>query len=538
MKLYNIYRTLHLAAVLLVVSSCSKDAPMPPADTEQGQPIAISITDNGYASDTRGAADAPDTRTMMLDYSSVFTEGDVCGLFVVRGTQTVYSNVKLTAEKDATSSGIVWKPESGTTVLGGLPDEHYYLYYPYQADMTGKTAASTGSALTDAEFFAPLIASWQPQKDQSTYAAYTASDLMTAKGTASTDANNTLQLSFSMAHRMALAVVELPTTIYKFSHSGNVIPDYVISTSAQFDADALPYAFPDGVYRYIVNPAEGAVLSAYDDGQRYEFSIKIAHHQQTGGSYKIYKVDGGRVEKPYVLHVGDYFLADGHLLPKDTDEAKVRAAKVVGIVFQTAPYRIGEAEKKALGGKAHALVMCVKSPADASWGTYHDTENLAYCDSKASHYNDISGYGNSEHIRTNRGSLDDYPAFKAAIDFNTVVPVPATTTGWYLPAVGQWWDIMQNLGGCPALALSDEQTSSETGIWGFKDQGDVVAALNNRMKYIADKDKTAFDNGRYWTASEARGAGVIWSVLNNSYVGRTVGVKYNHPLKVRPVLAF
>ena len=73
MKLYNIYRTLHLAAVLLVIASCSKDAPMPPADTEQGQPIAISITDNGYASDTRGAADAPDTRTMMLDYSSVFT---------------------------------------------------------------------------------------------------------------------------------------------------------------------------------------------------------------------------------------------------------------------------------------------------------------------------------------------------------------------------------------------------------------------------------------------------------------------------------
>ena len=38
----------------------------------------------------------------------------------------------------------------------------------------------------------------------------------------------------------------------------------------------------------------------------------------------------------------------------------------------------------------------------------------------------------------------NYPAFKAADDYNTTCPVPATTTGWYLPASGQWWDILQN----------------------------------------------------------------------------------------------
>ncbi|MCE8995173.1 hypothetical protein K0G45_25235, partial [Bacteroides thetaiotaomicron] len=56
-----------------------------------------------------------------------------CGLYVVRGTQTVYSNVKLTAERDADTGGLVWKTESPTPLAGGLLDEHYYFYYPYQA---------------------------------------------------------------------------------------------------------------------------------------------------------------------------------------------------------------------------------------------------------------------------------------------------------------------------------------------------------------------------------------------------------------------
>ncbi|MCS2815282.1 hypothetical protein NXX52_24890 [Bacteroides ovatus] len=54
-------------------------------------------------------------------------------LYVVRGTQTVYSNVKLTAERDADTGGLVWKTESPTPLTGGLLDEHYYFYYPYQA---------------------------------------------------------------------------------------------------------------------------------------------------------------------------------------------------------------------------------------------------------------------------------------------------------------------------------------------------------------------------------------------------------------------
>ena len=68
--------------------------------------------------------------------------------------------------------------------------------------MSGKTATPTGSALTDTEFFAPVgfrLAALRTTK--STHAAYTASDLMTAEGSATTGEDNTLHLSFTMNHR-------------------------------------------------------------------------------------------------------------------------------------------------------------------------------------------------------------------------------------------------------------------------------------------------------------------------------------------------
>ena len=71
------------------------------------------------------------SRAVENGYTTAFTEDDACGLYVARGTQTLYSNVKLTAERDAATGDLVWKSKDNTTLVGGLSDEHYYLYYPY-----------------------------------------------------------------------------------------------------------------------------------------------------------------------------------------------------------------------------------------------------------------------------------------------------------------------------------------------------------------------------------------------------------------------
>ena len=548
MKIQNIYHLLQAALLLLLVVSCTQEEF--PAAQDKALQLTISVTDGGYTS-TEGKT----TRAVENGYTTEFTEGDACGLYMVRGGKPVYSNVKLTAEKDAATGGIMWKTD-GTTLAAGMDGESYYLYYPYQADMAGKTATpAEGAVMTDAEFFKPLIDGWQPGDDQSTHAAYTASDLMTAGGS-TTGTGNTIHLSFAMKHRMALAVIEMPKTVYKFIDAN--VPDYTVGAEATFTGTAKPLRMADGTYRYLVHSSMPTIEGCYDGGNR-EFTITTSASHPVVGEYKRYKVDGAAetiknvtYAESGIARIGDFYCTKdngttGYLIPKEADETTVQAATVVGIVFQTDKSRIGAKEKEKLGGEGnvHGLVMAVKNIATRqAWGLFGMDEGLTTCRTKADNYNDISGYGNCEHIRTNRGNFDSYPAFKAAYDYNTTCPVPATTTGWYLPASGQWWDILQNLGGCPALADVTQQTSPDPDIaeeFLWKSQGDVPAALNKWMENIAVGDKDTFNNLVSFCSSSEHSKYHTWYWILNNFQGMVRCIwasKFDGSDNVRPVLAF
>lgn len=550
MKIQNIYHLLQAALLLLLVSCTQEEFP---AAQDKARQLTISVTDGGYTSAVENMKTRVETRAVENGYTTEFTEGDACGFYMVRGGKPVYSNVKLTAEKDAATGGIMWKTD-GTTLAAGMDGESYYLYYPYQADMAGKTATpAEGAVMTDAEFFKPLIDGWQPGDDQSTHAAYTASDLMTAGGS-TTGTGNTIHLSFAMKHRMALAVIEMPKTVYKFIDAN--VPDYTVGAEATFTGTAKPLRMADGTYRYLVHSSMPTIEGCYDGGNR-EFTITTSASHPVVGEYKRYKVDGAAetiknvtYAESGIARIGDFYCTKdngttGYLIPKEADETTVQAATVVGIVFQTDKSRIGQAEKNALGGKdkVHGLVMSVKNIATRqAWSLFHKDEGLTTCKTKADNYNDISGYGNCEHIRTNRGNFDSYPAFKAAYDYNTTCPVPATTTGWYLPASGQWWDILQNLGGCPALADVTQQTSPDiAGEFLWKSQGDVPAALNKWMENIAVGDKDTFNNLVSFCSSSEHSTYHTWYWILNNFQGMVRCIwesKFDGSDNVRPVLAF
>ena len=550
MKIQNIYHLLQAALLLLLVSCTQEEFP---AVQDKAQQLTISVTDGGYTSAVENMKTRVETRAVENGYTTEFTEGDACGFYMVRGGKSVYSNVKLTAEKDAATGGIMWKTD-GTTLAAGMDGESYYLYYPYQADMAGKTATpAEGAVMTDAEFFKPLIDGWQPGDDQSTHAAYTASDLMTAGGS-TTGTGNTIHLSFAMKHRMALAVIEMPKTVYKFIDAN--VPDYTVGAEATFTGTAKPLRMADGTYRYLVHSSMPTIEGCYDGGNR-EFTITTSASHPVVGEYKRYKVDGAAetiknvtYAESGIARIGDFYCTKnngttGYLIPKEADETTVQAAKVVGIVFQTDKSRIGAKEKEKLGGEGnvHGLVMAVKNIATRqAWGLFGMDEGLTTCRTKADNYNDISGYGNCEHIRTNRGNFDSYPAFKAAYDYNTTCPVPATTTGWYLPASGQWWDILQNLGGCPALADVTQQTSPDiAGEFLWKSQGDVPAALNKWMENIAVGDKDTFNNLVSFCSSSEHSKYHTWYWILNNFQGMVRCIwasKFDGSDNVRPVLAF
>ena len=547
MKIQNIYHLLQAALLLLLVSCTQEEFP---AVQDKAQQLTISVTDGGYTSAVENMKTRVETRAVENGYATAFTEGDACGLFVVRDGKVTTENIKLTATQ--ADGKPAWTLPQGTTLYYNSADR-YFLYYPYQETLEG-TVAPTGT--DDAAFFADVISKWQPKADQSDYKdGYTASDLMTAVGqVGNKDANGKRQLTFSTTHRMAMAVIEMPGTLCKFGD----YPDIVYSTcpNPDFTGEAKPYP-ASGLYRYLVHPAAGGELTvSYDDnGTTREFAIPIVGNSLVAGSYKTYKVDGGTTIEEYasyaesgIVRIGDFYCtkdngATGYLIPKEADASVVQAADVVGIVFQTDKSRIGAKEKEKLGGedKVHGLVMALKDAStNQEWEPYGTDEGLTKCDTKAKNYNDLSGYGNCEHIRTNRGNFDNYPAFMAAYDYNTTCPVPATTTGWYLPASGQWWDILQNLGGCLTLADKAQQTSTNSDNYNFYwgNQGNVSAALNAWMKKIATDSKNNFRSGDwFWSSSEYSDGGAWNWCVGSSGVYCEWHDKY-YSRNVRPVLAF
>lgn len=304
-------------------------------------------------------------------------------------------------------------------------------------------------------------------------------------------------------------------------------------------------------------------------GKRYAYTITVKANgidvqSVTSGTWVANgeeNVTSKRVKQRFTadeLKIGDYFYsdgtwsdgglrkiyADGSMHIDYYKPGPLRGKTVVGIVFQTDKSRIGKKEKEKLGGedKVHGLVMAVKNANAAEkviWSNelrYLDLLND--CVSKSNNYSDINGYGNCESIRSLEGNFDKYPALQAVDGYNTTCPVPTTTTGWYLPSSGQWWDILQNLGGCPALADGYQQTSSDINEFFWSNQGNVPDALNKWMWGIDGWDKFSYYH-QFWSSSKFKGNTMRYWVANSDD-GR-ISCRWgnvNFQLYVRPVLAF
>lgn len=453
----NILHILWAAAVIpLALASCRQEVIPGETDGSDAQPFLITVTDGGYASETTAGTGKAGSRATENGYTTAFTAGDQCGLYIVRGGEIVYDNICLTATADA-DGNLTWQAPEGTNLGGGLPDEYYFLYYPYQTEMTDKvTVANAASA--DAAFFAPLISGWQPKADQSDYTDYTASDLMTASGTTSY-ADGKLSLSFRMTHRMAMAVIEMPETVYKFTNSPTV-PDYTIAASADFSSKNKPCLMSDGSYRYLVNPeaqgeGEGATLAgSYDDGYKEFF---ITPSIETAGYYKTYKVDGGYKEITHTLQAGDFYLKDGTLLSKDAVLTDAQKAACVGIVFW-----VGDATatdqvlKRDFPQCTHGLVVSLKETQSAwqmicdpqssiqSWaepqefykqGGYYALNKDVILGTES--LGDIQGYNNTQILKAYDEAFASYPV-TILNSFGVItegVTLPEDkTSGWYLPS--------------------------------------------------------------------------------------------------------
>lgn len=106
---------------------------------------------------------------------------------------------------------------------------------------------------------------------------------------------------------------------------------------------------------------------------------------------------------------------------------------------------------------------------------------------------------------------DNFPPFDAARNYSVPLPLKRTS-GWYLPSIGQWVDVIQNLG---------QVTFHENR---YFDQS--VALLNMASLNIGED---------YYWSSTGKKSFVLWSVTFSHGIVRTYS--YLESFRVRPVAA-
>lgn len=469
--------------VALTAGSCADEGfdPAPAPGTATATSLTITVTDGAYA-----PAESPDgstlaTRAVERGYGTEFTAEDRIGLYAVeiyKGNRRKlrYENLCLTYD------GTGWTPPPGTPLTHSTPEggETVYLaYYPYQDDMTDKfdidAVEPSSIKTTEARyFFRDLINGWVPASDQSTYAAYTASDLMVSLGTVTngTDGSYSSELRFVMEHQMALAVIRVPSTEYTYTETVSGIEtekSYRLYTGMNTGDCWQENSHTE---RHLVNPQllykiiTGSYYTAGFEKRRFkvttfELSVGIP------GIYRLYTIDGGQeTESDRPLRQGDFYMKDGTVLPQEAFGNSSLPADVqkdcLGVVFW-----VGENEGRHWtqnsSKKGDLLLMrdhpgCVRGMAvalrdasqGAAWATEEGASNLLYgwadgfsgftpaeqADWEAIKASGFGyGYCSSRLMKLYgaRHPATTFPAYGGIDAYAAAHPAPDGSSGWFFP---------------------------------------------------------------------------------------------------------
>lgn len=312
MKVYNYISMLFLAGAA-IVASCSQNEELTGETPDSLQGFQISVSDEGFM-DESGK-----TRATENGYTTRFSNGDAIGIFAVRG-ETVVEDIK---NWKFTLTDGYWELTDG-----GDPIEYkgsqfqrmtFYAYYPYNANVTFDP--------TKVDPFETYVNNWKIGSEQ-TEGNYTQYDLMTSTGSVQGDRLKG-QIAFTMQHRMALAVVKMPSLTYSFTNGG--IDDYLLPLSAGSftvnNTQATPYYQEStDTYRFLVNPnKEFSIKGTYTGVSEMEYEAKGTLE---GGTAKMYTIED-KSKINHTLQVGDYFCADGKIVSVD---AETVPESVIGIV--------------------------------------------------------------------------------------------------------------------------------------------------------------------------------------------------------------
>ena len=528
--------------LILMLAACTPDAldELPSAGTDSdAHPLTISVSDGGmYATGQ--------TRAQERGYQTVFTEGDRIGLYVVNNGTLDVENLCLTLRSGK------WTLPDGVSQLFYSTHKSYYAYYPYRDDgyMDGKVSPD------NQDFFESAVDAWEVNTDQSTYAKYTASDLMTARGEYY---GIKYTLSFEMKHRMSLFILRVPATKYNDTEmiDGQEISKSYYRYTKRGDNNAFWQENPYTA-RLLVNTKtnQQSMPTDYEyfvSGTKEAYSFSYSDLNLQPGRYTVITVNGGAVtEETRALMEGDFYMKDGGILPQEEVQSKMpdeESKNCLGVVFWVGEkegihwtkttYRDGDyLLTHDHPTCTHGMVVALTDAAsDVAWATNPVDKALwdwangfsGFTDNEKSIWKIIS-YSNSSYgyvqsalfgLYSAHNADAAFPACEAVKAYAGIHPTPEGCSGWFFPG---WYELATMWFGAP------KNYATPGGEYYF-----MKLVMFNKINPQIEKADGAKLKGEYWSSYSTQGS-KAWFISNSTpYYAFRLQTKKNN---VRAVLAF
>lgn len=456
MKTNVFFKSAFAVSSLMMMVGCSQENV-----TEQVEnnlcTMMVNVTESGFSTMN------DDSRVVTSDdYKTSFEDKDQIGLFIVENeTGKLLKNMALT------KSGSNWE---GTVYYYDNAD--YIAYYPYDAQL--KEVAS----VADIEKY---FSDNKYTDDQSTEENYRNCDLMTAVVEAES-LTETSPLNLNFTHNNALVEFNIPYYSYSTEADGagyrySVPVDLTLELG---ESDTFkPYQVAVGKYRVIVPVGESLAFSGQFTDAKLDKPVYV-NAEIKGGLAKnagmVYNVTytgsptvGTIEERP--LEPGDYYYADGNIVPNDF--TAVPKDNCIGVVFATATK--GETALDGTTTCSNGYVMALvgatakNSPITNAWDYFWGINNLSIDGLNTvtvNSFNDtdlVAAIQNNEYSGLDNTTLliknDPYTnsadnayindavlTFGDAEQYTSIYAAPLKTTGWFIPTAYQFTQIIKNLG--------------------------------------------------------------------------------------------
>lgn len=438
-------------------------------------------------------------------YKTVFKGGEQIGITAIKNGSIYNGMNNIPFTYDATTDS--WTPSNNT-----LPQLYYYsgltyiAYYPYDAAMSNKKSEQE------------IVDAFTPQTDQSTYASYTASDLMTATGT-TTGSSGAYTISFDLKHRMAMVEVSIHTTYFTTSitdgYDYSSIIDYPVKNINKgiFKIDEAEYsscAMGNGAFRVLFKPEQTARSVQFDfqlaEGQQSYVYTDPTTRQIDEGKYYLYSIVTPK-STPAIRQVcpGDFYYNTGNILPYDAIENGVEIpfkTDCIGIVFHVGAgpsdelsYYAGSGLERA--NAIHGYVTALQDAGSGTWGPRGSVAPMPQIERDSDGGTEAASYRGYKN--TTAVLNGDYPVFKNAKQYNTTVPAPDNSSDWYLPTIQQMRDIYSLYKNATGNIIYDSMQKAGgtvfSGIYWTASQAYSLCAYNIQMENGAVNSTRGKNNG-------------------------------------------